>query len=70
MISHFVRRLTLSLFHAVPQQFYELHCSQVQVFLGIFQQIATTLNWCIYCLTEIRIQEEIHVSQLKKKQSE
>jgi hypothetical protein len=30
----------------------------VQVFLGIFQQIAPALNRCIYCLLERRIQQE------------
>jgi hypothetical protein len=30
--------------------FAALHYDEVQMFLGIFQQIAPALNWCIYCL--------------------
>jgi hypothetical protein len=36
------------------------------VFLGIFQQIASALNRCIYCLLERRIQKEKHGPQLKE----
>jgi hypothetical protein len=50
-VSHFVRRLTLSMFHEISQLIYELHCDVVQVFLGISQQIAPALNRCIYLRT-------------------
>jgi hypothetical protein len=33
---------------------------------GNFQQIAPTLNQCIYCLLERRIQQEKHIRQLKE----
>jgi hypothetical protein len=66
MVSHFVRRLTLSLSHEISQQIYELHCDELQMFLGIFQQIAPALNRCIYCLLERRIEQEKHVPQLKE----
>jgi hypothetical protein len=66
MVSHFVRRLTLSLFHEIAELDYELHCDEVQVFFRIFQQIAAALNRRIYCPLERRIQQEKHVPQLKK----
>ena len=37
------------------------HCDEVQVFLGIFQQIAPALNRCNYCLLERRVQQQEHV---------
>jgi hypothetical protein len=45
---------------------YEMHCDEVQMFLGIFQQISLALNRRICCLLERRIQQEKHVSQLKE----
>jgi hypothetical protein len=50
-VSYFVRRLTPSLFHEISQYVYELHCDEVQVFVGIFQQTAQELNRCIYLRT-------------------
>ena len=44
------------------------NCDEVQVFLGIFQQIPPALDLCIYCLLERRIQKEKHVPQLKEPQ--
>jgi hypothetical protein len=55
------RRLTLSLFQEISQQVYKQHSDEVQLFLGIFQQIAPTLN-----LLERRIQQEKHVTQFKE----
>jgi hypothetical protein len=43
-----------------------MHCEEVQVFLGIFQQIVPALNWCIYFLLEGRVQQEKHVSGFKE----
>jgi hypothetical protein len=43
-----------------------MNCDEVQVFLGIFQQITPALNRCIYCLIERRVQQEKHVPQLKE----
>jgi hypothetical protein len=40
--------------------------SAFEMLLGIFQQIYTALNRCIYCLLETRIQQEKHVPQLKE----
>jgi hypothetical protein len=68
MVFHIFRCLTLSLFYEISQQAYELHCVELQVFLEIFQQIAPRLNRCIYCLLERRIQQEIHVPQLREPQ--
>jgi hypothetical protein len=45
-----------------------MHCDEVQVFLGIFKQIAPALNRCIYCLLERRIEQAKHVPQLKEPQ--
>jgi predicted house-cleaning noncanonical NTP pyrophosphatase (MazG superfamily) len=64
--SDVLERLTPSLLREISQYVYELHCDEAQVFLGIFQQIASALNRCIYCLLEIRIQQEKHVSELKE----
>jgi hypothetical protein len=50
----------------ISQQVYELHCDEVQVFMGIFQQIAPALNQCIYCLLKTHIQQEKHIPQLKE----
>jgi len=57
-----------SLINKISQQVYELHCDEVQVFLGIFQQTALALNRCIYCLLKRRIQQEKHVPQLTEPQ--
>jgi hypothetical protein len=61
MVFHFVWRLTLSLFHEISQQVYELHCDELQMFLGTFQQITPELNRCIYRLLERRIKQEKRV---------
>jgi hypothetical protein len=45
---------------------YKLHSDEVQVFLGIFQQITPALNRCIYCLLKRCNQQEKHVPQLKE----
>jgi hypothetical protein len=42
------------------------HCDEVQVFLGVFQQIPPALNPCIYRLLERLMQPEKHVPQLKE----
>jgi hypothetical protein len=57
----------LNLFNFI-QSVYELHCDQVQLFVGMFQQIAAAQNRCIYCLLERRIQQQKHVPQLKEQQ--
>jgi hypothetical protein len=45
---------------------YELHCDEVQLFLGIFQQIAPALNRHTYCHIERRILQEQHVPKLNE----
>jgi hypothetical protein len=52
--------------NAVISKIYKLHCNEVQVFLGIFQQIAPAQNWCSYCLLKRHIQQEKHVPQLQE----
>jgi hypothetical protein len=56
----------MSLSHEISQYVYKPHCDEIKVFLGIFQQIAPAINWCIYCLLKRRIQQEKHVPQLKE----
>jgi len=41
-------------------------CDEVQVFVGIFQQIVPALTRCIYCLLQRRIQQEKHVPPLQE----
>jgi hypothetical protein len=65
MVSHFVSRLTLNPFYEKSQKVYEMHCDEVQKFLGIFQQIAPALTRAC-CLLERRVQQEKHVAQLKE----
>jgi hypothetical protein len=65
MVSHFVRRLTLNLFHDISQYVYELHCDEGQVFLAIFRQITPAINQSIYCVLERCIQQVKHVPELK-----
>jgi hypothetical protein len=38
------------------------HCDEVQVFLGIFQQITPALNQCIYCLLKRCIKKKTRSS--------
>jgi hypothetical protein len=55
----------LNQFNFICKHFLHI-CDEVQVFLGIFQQIAPALNRCIYCLLKKCIQQEKHVPQLKE----
>jgi hypothetical protein len=55
-----------SLVNEISQSVYKLHCDEVQVFVGIMQQIAAALNRCIYCLLERRIQQEKHIPSIER----
>jgi hypothetical protein len=43
-----------------------MYCDEVQVLLGIFQQIASALNRCIYCLLERRILQKKTRSSIER----
>jgi hypothetical protein len=55
----------LNQFNFIRKHFLQI-CDEVQVLLGIFQQITPALNPYMCCLLERRIQQEQHTSQLKE----